>query len=203
MRFEKTDAYREFLAVYHRFVAEWIVPQLGQGALLYQRKPILRVVLPGSVPPTALHCDADYWHDANELNFWVPLTRVAGANSLWSETEPGKGDFAPFVAAPGQLLRFYGNRCRHYTIANDSGAPRVSFDFRVIPSRLFTPPSAMAERHSKHTLNPGISKRGYYALAHPPGSEEGALTPSEVAGWRRAWREEKNRSEELAVAPSK
>ena len=141
MRFEKTDAYRKFLAVYHRFVAEWVVPQLGQGALLYQRKPILRVVLPGSVPPTALHCDADYWHDANELNFWVPLSPVSGTNSLWSESKPGKGDYAAFEAGPGQAVRFWGNRCRHYTLPNDSECTRVSFDFRVIPERYFTPPS--------------------------------------------------------------
>ena len=29
--------------------------------------------MPGSVPPTKRHCDADYYHDASELNFWVPL----------------------------------------------------------------------------------------------------------------------------------
>jgi hypothetical protein len=76
--------------------------------LLYQRKPILRVVMPGSVPPTKRHCDADYYHDANEINFWVPLTRVWGSNTLWSESAPGARDFAPFEARPGEAVRFYG-----------------------------------------------------------------------------------------------
>jgi hypothetical protein len=153
--FETTEAYQRLLATYTRFIHDWVVPQLGDVALLYQRKPILRVVLPGSVPPTAEHCvrcsppaeparrcaacvkralrcfaaqDADYFHDANEINYWVPLTPVWGSNSLWSESRPGAGDFAPFVARAGQAVRFYGNRCRHYTVANDSGGVRVSFE---------------------------------------------------------------------------
>ena len=101
-------------------------------AVLYQKKPILRVVLPGSVPPSELHCDADYFHDANEINFWVrtsylsllasyilpltsyflhpklcddqvPITPVWGSNSLWAESAAGVGDFAPFEALPGQV----------------------------------------------------------------------------------------------------
>ena len=60
-------------------------------------------------------------------NYWVPLSDVSGSNSLWSETAPFAGDFAPFEAGPGQAVRFYGNRCRHYTTANDpDGAARQS-----------------------------------------------------------------------------
>ena len=164
---ELMPANQAFLELYRRFVATWVVPQLG-CSVLYQKKPILRVVLPGSVPPSELHCDADYFHDANEINFWVPITPVWGSNSLWAEsfvpsaasnapktTGPslpplinpvlippfclhippnraaGVGDFAPFEALPGQAVRFYGNRCRHYTVGNETGATRVSFDFRV------------------------------------------------------------------------
>ena len=38
-----------------------------------QSEPVLRVVLHDSVAPCKPHCDADYYHDASELNFWVPL----------------------------------------------------------------------------------------------------------------------------------
>ena len=185
-RYEQTDEYQAFLGVYRRFIHEWVVPQLGNVALLYQRKPILRVVLPDSVPPTAMHCDADYYHDANELNYWVPLTPVWGTNSLWSESAPGVGDFAPFVASAGEAVRFYGNRCRHYTLGNDSGGVRVSFDFRVIPFHLFEPPTELALKLSRHTLNPGLSKKGYYEVAYPPGQEE---SPLALAARRKAWRE--------------
>ena len=37
----------------------------------------------------------------------------------------------------GEFIRFDGNRCWHYTTANDTGATRVSFDFRVVPIELF------------------------------------------------------------------
>ena len=146
----------------------------------------MRPQLSGSVPPCKPHCDADYFHDANEINYWVPLTRVGGCNSLWSESAPGAGDYAPFEAGPGEAVRFYGNRCRHYTVPNDGGGVRVSFDFRVIPSALFEPPSELACSLSKHTLNPGVAKRGYYALTGSAGQD---LSPRSVGARRRAWRE--------------
>ena len=46
-RFERTDEWRHFMEVYRRLVLEWVQPQLGGVPLLYQRKPILRVVMPG------------------------------------------------------------------------------------------------------------------------------------------------------------
>lgn len=184
-QYEQTETYKMFLKTYSRFVRDWVMPQFGNVPLLYQRKPILRVVLPGSVAPTAMHADADYFHDANELNYWVPLTPCGGNNSLWSESKPGAGDFAPFVARPGEAVRWYGNRCRHYTVPNPpDGAVRVSFDFRVIPFHLFQPPDAQALRMSKHSLNPGISKKGYYALA--AAEDE---SPAIIGARRRAWRE--------------
>ena len=192
-RFERSVGWRRFLEVYQRYIAEWVVPQFGGVPLLYQRKPILRVVLPGSVAPTKPHCDTEYFHDANELNFWVPLTAVSGANSLWSESAPGAADYAAFEAGPGEAVRFYGNRCRHYTTANDAhGRTRVSFDFRVIPHHLFRPPSAIASTLSRHELNPGVSKKGYYALADPTGLLMVA-DPAAVGEMRRRWRETSER----------
>ena len=197
--FERSESWKRFLEVYRRFVVHWVAPTLGGVPLLYQRKPILRVVLPGSVAPTQMHCDADYYHDSNELNLWVPLSDVAGASSLWSESAPGRGDYAAFEAGPGQAVRFYGNRCRHFTTPNDTERTRVSFDFRVIPQHLFVPPPEHIARVSKHSLNPGDSKRGYYAVAYPPGSAEEAVVAASgewapqrsvtLGAQRRAWRE--------------
>ena len=39
--------------------------------------------------------------------------------------EPGLGDFHAFEAGPGEFIRFDGNRCWHYTTANDTGATRA------------------------------------------------------------------------------
>ena len=92
---QHNDGYKQLLAVFRKFVREVILPHLG-GDVLFQAVPVLRCVLPGSVAPCQPHVDADYFHDASELNFWLPLTAVAGANSLYSESAPGLGDFAPF-----------------------------------------------------------------------------------------------------------
>ena len=188
-RHDRTPEWRAFMDLYRKFVHEWVLPQFGDGPLLYQRKPILRVVMPGSVAPTALHCDADYFHSENELNFWVPLVAVDVSNSLYCESAPGAGDYSPFVSSgKGEAVRFYGNRCRHYTTANDAETTRVSFDFRVIPQALFSPPSEIVRQRSKHALDPGSAKRGYYALAYPGGGGE-AAAGVRVGEQRRAWRE--------------
>jgi hypothetical protein len=41
-------------------------------------------------------------HELSEINFWVPLTRVWGANSLQAESQPGRGDFHPFEMDYGE-----------------------------------------------------------------------------------------------------
>ena len=122
-RFKFSAAWDDFVALYRRFVHEVILEQWGVD-LLYQASPVLRVVLPGSVAPCKPHCDADYFHDSNEINYWLPMTKVWGSNTLWSESAPGAADYAPFELEPGQLMRFYGNRfaSRHLNILQASHA---------------------------------------------------------------------------------
>jgi hypothetical protein len=67
----------------------------------------------------------------------VPLTRVSGSNSLHVESAPGLGDFRALELGYGECFRFNGNRCRHYTEPNASGATRVSFDLRMLPESLW------------------------------------------------------------------
>jgi hypothetical protein len=86
--------FKRFVDIYKSFVFECIFPQFQHfGDLIFQAEPIIRIVLPGSVATSKLHADGDFWHQMNEINFWVPLTRVEGANSLWCESVPGKGEF--------------------------------------------------------------------------------------------------------------
>ena len=170
-RFKNSAAWQNFLALYRKFVHEWVVPQFGGVELLYQASPVLRVVMPGSVPPCKPHCDADYFHDPNEINYWVALSPVWGNNSLWAESEPGAGDYAPFELGPGQVVRWYGNRCRHYTCDNDTDGTRVSIDFRVIPRWAFVPPAQRAgdaKVQTQYVLDVG----DYYALARPAGRDD-------------------------------
>jgi hypothetical protein len=90
----KNQVFQKFLAIYTAYVRECIYPQFKEldEDVLYQAEPILRVVFPGSVASAKLHSDSEFWHQCNEVNFWFPLTDVAGPNSLWSESVPGKGE---------------------------------------------------------------------------------------------------------------
>ena len=44
-----------------------------------------------------------------------------------------------FSVRYGEAVLFWGNRCRHYTVANDSGVTSVSFDFRFLFRRFYDP----------------------------------------------------------------
>lgn len=134
-------------ALYVAFLDEILRPHVaavcaahGSGlharGLLFQRDPSFRVHTPSSRATGRPHTDADYGHQAAELNCWLPVTACAGANSLYAESAPGAGDDAPFSADYGECVLFWGNRCRHYTVPNDTGRARVSLDFRFLPCAL-------------------------------------------------------------------
>lgn len=105
-----------------------------------------------------MHNDAQYGHQPGEVNFWLPLTRLSAANTLWTETAEGRGDFQPLLlqelgyaadtpevdqeAEPREpvllpLQHFHGTLCRHHTQPNSSGRTRVSLDFRCAPRSAF------------------------------------------------------------------
>lgn len=136
----------EFDAVYMRFLREVVLKEVGDPeGLLFQRVPTFRCHVAGSAPTGRLHADADYGHQPAELNFWLPLTRASGANSLHAESSPGAGDFAPFELEYGECQRFWGARCRHHTVMNNSERTRVSIDFRVVPRSAHVPDATPAD----------------------------------------------------------
>ena len=105
---------------------------------VYQALPSFRVHLAHTRALGVPHCDADYYHQPNELNFWMPLVeRVSGSNSLYCESAPGEADYQPFELRRGQVVQFYGNQARHYTLPNTTDVTRVSIDLRVIPLPFF------------------------------------------------------------------
>ena len=144
------DVAAEVIAVYVGFVRDVVQARLARvcaefgssamaGGLLFQREPSFRCHTPSPRPTGRPHTDADYGHQSAELNVWVPVTRASGANSLYAESAPGAGDYAAFDVDYGDAVFFWGNQCRHYTVANDSGAARVSIDCRVLPRALHDP----------------------------------------------------------------
>jgi hypothetical protein len=129
-----------FHALLLRFAREVAAPLVGcasADSVAFQRYPVLRVSFPSAKPHNPRHCDAQYHHQAGELNFWLPLTAVWGGNTLHTESAPGRADFHPLELGWGRCARFWGNRARHKCLPNDSGFTRVSLDFRALPVRRF------------------------------------------------------------------
>ena len=107
----------------------------------------------------------------------MPLTRVSGTNSLQVESAPGLGDFRSLDLSYGECFRFNGNRCRHYTEPNSSGATRVSFDLRMLPESLQPQPLVPGQRDDARR-----KKIGDYATA----VARSAALPEQAASSREA-----------------
>lgn len=56
------------------------------------------------------------------------------------------------MTAPGELVRFNGRRCLHFTKPNLTTRTRVSLDFRVVPGSLFDQTNR-------------LSRKGYFSSA--------------------------------------
>jgi len=154
-----SDKYERFRKLYREFCAEVILPLVGASSAYVQEPPTLRVHLAGQAQAQGkigMHKDADYpGHCAAEVNFWLPVTQVGGANSLFVESAEGRDDFRPLELCYGELYRFHGYSCRHHTVTNDTGATRVSFDFRVVPATCCPPTALCGARCGRRGLRIG------------------------------------------------
>lgn len=63
----------------------------------------------------------------------------------------------------GQAVRWHGNRCRHFTVANVTADARVSFDARVLPRHLAREPARAGGGAMK------LAAGGYYKLLRANG----------------------------------
>ena len=106
---------RRVRKIYHRFICEVVAPMISSesgdcDSVMFQSTPALRMVPPSRKQATHAHIDAMYFHQPGQINFWMPLSRVAGTNTLWVESSDGRGDFVSLDLEYGQCARFYGNR---------------------------------------------------------------------------------------------
>jgi hypothetical protein len=143
-KYYKAPIYSDVIQVYHTFIKNEISP-LFDGDLVVQKEPSFRVHLPNNTAlgktkldtedteTIGIHCDGDYNHPKEEINFMLSITGQSDTNSCYAESQPLKGDFTPLKIDQGQFVSFYGNQCRHYNKKNSSDRTRMSFDFRVIP----------------------------------------------------------------------
>jgi hypothetical protein len=160
--------YGELLNVYDSFVRDIILPRYTDSAYAVQVDPSFRIGIPNN---TALgirdnerterigfHCDADYNHQPGEINFIVPLTPMFDTNSVFVESEPGKEDYHSINTSIGNAFCFYGNKCKHYNVKNETGVSRLSIDFRIIPMSQYDHNWNAESVHGKRPLTLG----GYF-----------------------------------------
>lgn len=97
-----------------------------------QRVPTFRVHLRNSLAVGDWHRDSDFGHDPSEVNYWVPLTRAYGNNTVWIDKEPVHAEY-------GDVIVFDGANSWHGNVVNDTDISRVSMDFRTIPRDKYRP----------------------------------------------------------------
>lgn len=140
------SGWTDFEVLYDKFVKEVVAPIYGSEEFIYQSLPTFRVHLVGNWVVPEFHCDSQlgYNHPDGEINFQVAITDIYGTNATWCESVPGLGDYAPIQMSEGQFAIFYGNKCRHGNMINDTPHTRVSFDFRILPLDKYTPDMSKA-----------------------------------------------------------
>jgi hypothetical protein len=125
--------------LYHRFVISFVARQFRED-FYFQAIPTFRVHLPYNVAVGEYHKDGDYGHPAGETNLWVPLTSAADTNSVYlcDHDESQLGIWRRSIRVwPGDVVVFDAvGRC-HGNETNCERFSRVSFDFRVLPVRLY------------------------------------------------------------------
>ena len=144
-KYYNSPKYFKMVELYQRFLREYLLPQLEEEVYIIQKEPSFRIHIPNNTALgkreddnddddiIGIHCDGDYNHPTNEMNYMITVTGQSDTNSCYVETEPGKGDFHPININYGEVFRFYGNQCRHFNKKNKSEDTRISLDFRVIP----------------------------------------------------------------------
>lgn len=132
--YEKLDGKEgeQFYKLYLSFIKNEIRP-LFDDPIYYQIKPSHRIFFKDLKGEIRFHKDRDYGHHPAEINYFVPQTAAFDTNTLWIESEEGKGDYLPVELEIGEYACFNGVGLRHGAMKNASGRTRVSFDFRILP----------------------------------------------------------------------
>ncbi len=134
------DNWIELYELYDDFIHNEIVKVINEP-FHYQKWPSFRVHIPNDQAIHTFHSDGDplHKHPPGEINFFLPLTRCYGTNTIWVESQPMKLDFKPIELKYGQYSMFNGNQCMHGNKPNKTNLTRVSFDFRIMPVSKYDP----------------------------------------------------------------
>ncbi len=135
--YEMIRSDKSFNDIYVNFLKNIVKPRYKEE-IVYQKIPTFRVHLPGNVSVGEYHKDKHYrnvdWAEkVKETNYYLPLTKAYGTNTIWAETEENKGDYKPFNLNYGECIEWDASNLTHGNKDNITSKTRISFDFRVIP----------------------------------------------------------------------
>tara|TARA_B100001248_G_scaffold250487_1_gene224629 strand:+ start:25368 stop:26078 length:711 start_codon:yes stop_codon:yes gene_type:complete len=119
-----------FMKIYRSLIND-LKDNLFKDEIVYQKKPTIRVHLPGNVSTGTYHRDSDYGHSIEEINFWLPLVNVQKTTSLYIEDDYMSENYKPIELNYGEILIF-NSLLKHGTEINTENYTRVSFDFRIM-----------------------------------------------------------------------
>ncbi len=130
-----------FYRLYNRWILSILAPYYARK-ISYSAHPKMRVHLSGTGCVSDFHCDADVTGRDDQINCYLPFTDARDGGTLWCERRYGSEDYAPLDVRYGEAIVWDGGRLRHGTFANETGATRVSCDFRfsmLEPDRVAPP----------------------------------------------------------------
>lgn len=154
---------RVFHQEYDRLIREVIAPHVisvsnySSNVLYIQSFPCIRIVRPGefSIGP---HADIAYGFSPANINFYIPLTSLYDNNSIILESSPGLENWHSLDGLGyGDIKRFHGSMCTHFTLENMTNKTRVSLDFRVIIDELWE------ANFSQYSKDPGYYTKYIYS----------------------------------------
>ena len=155
--------YPEWRELYYKFLREVIFPTYPETVkeFVVQKDPSFRIDIPNNTSigirdgetcengVIGLHCDREFGHPPEEINYIVPFTDMYAENSVYVESAPNVGDFTPLTMSYGTYYRFWGNQCRHHNRINTTGVSRLSYDFRIIPMDQYNPDPQTPSYHNR------------------------------------------------------
>lgn len=136
----------EFVTIYKDFITGELSEQLGFTDFLFQYLPSFRIHLPGQkvIHKTHYDSDVDHRHPEGEINIFLPLTDCLPTNTVWAESEPGRGDYSPMMLKYGEYAIWNGNKCSHSNKDNEEDKCRVSLDFRILERSKYDEKAALS-----------------------------------------------------------
>jgi hypothetical protein len=143
------DENRLFMDTYHEFIKKHIKKLFPEEEkIVFQKTPNIRISFPNLTAigkndndpeenVIGLHCDADFGHHCEEINFIIPITQMYDTNSIYYEptvhSSTDYKDYHNLVLEENEFCMIQFNKLKHYNRINTTHKTRISLDIRVIP----------------------------------------------------------------------